>query len=52
MQTGRKNYTAKDALQLLKDLELTQQANPIYHSMCSLVSLIEDPAKMCMHALM
>lgn len=27
VQTGKRNYTAKDALQLLKDLELTQQAS-------------------------
>ncbi|EIE25135.1 Lecithin:cholesterol acyltransferase [Coccomyxa subellipsoidea C-169] len=35
VQTGRKNYTAKDALQLLKDLELTQQAAvyPVVHNL-------------------
>ena len=29
VQTGNKNYTAKDALQLLKDLNLTQQVSTI-----------------------
>ncbi len=29
METQKKNYTAKDALQLLKDLNLTQQVRPL-----------------------
>lgn len=29
VQTGEKNYTAKDALQLLKDLNLTQQVTSV-----------------------
>jgi len=40
VQTGKKNYTAQDALQLLKDLNLTQQASTcrVMQSICKAVS--------------
>ena len=43
--TDKRNYTAKDALQLLKDLNLTQQVRP---SLMLQMPLATEPS--CMHA--